>query len=270
MPKIKYYEDVKVIKRPIKRQIKTFFVFFIIVTIFISCFFTATYLSDALTVGNISNLFVYGGTSIKINASTMYAVILGEYSSYEEAERVGLGATLQGASGYIWETDTYWVIGNIYAFQNDANSVVKNLEESNYQVSIKEIYFPKINLDFSDYENKQVSEMKNAIEIINSVYNTLYDYSIKYDKSEMNNLAISSGVSDLRGKVKISISSMQNLLKTQNNNIFLIQNALIKLDELLNQTILKTLDNLGTNYFIKNSISVCVRIKYELYNSLVS
>lgn len=270
MSKINYYGDVKVIKRPVKKRLKSFFIFLVIIVIFVSCFFTAKYLSDALTVGNISNIFVYGGKSVKINSCTMYAVILGEYSGFEDAEKVGLGSNVQGASGYVWESDTFWVIGNIYTSKIDASSVIENLKESNYQVAIKEITFPKLNLDFGDYENKQVSEIKYALELIDKIYNTLYDYSIKFDKSKINNLAISSGVSDLRGEVKISISSMQNLLKTPNNDIFLIQNALIKLDELLNQTTLKTLDNLGTNYILKNSISVCVRIKYELYNSLVN
>ena len=48
----------------------------------------------------------------------------------------------------------------------------------------------------------------------------------------------------------------------------LIQNYLIKLDELLSEAILKTIDNSTTNYMLKNVISKIVRMKYDLYQLL--
>ena len=105
MPNIMYYDDVKIIKKPLKQRVKSLLKIFLIIVIVIGCFFGATYLSSALTVGNLTSYIVYGGTSVKRDKKVMYAVTLGSYDSYDEAERVALGSTIQGASGFVWEND---------------------------------------------------------------------------------------------------------------------------------------------------------------------
>lgn len=269
MSKNLYYDDVKIIKKPLSAKLKLAFKFFLIILTFVACGFISVYLSDALTVGNISSLFVYGNKSIKTKETSLYAVTLGEYDTALEAERVGYGANIQGASGYVWEDEKFWVIGNIYSSISDAEKVVENLKDSKYNIEIKEIVFPKLALEFDDYENKDVSQIKEVFDLFDKVYENLYDYSIKYDKGEMNNLAISSEVSNMRGESKVLISKIQNLLSVKNDDLQIIQNNLIRLDELLNQTIIKAIDDTGTNYTLKNSISTAIRIKYEMYYALV-
>src|SRR5574344_3057038 len=55
----------------------------------------------------LSNLFVYSSlgslNSIKINKHTMYALSLGEYSDYEEAQSFSRRVSIQGAGGYIYK-----------------------------------------------------------------------------------------------------------------------------------------------------------------------
>ena len=96
----------------------------------------------------------------------------------------------------------------------------------------------------------------------------LYDYSIKYDKGDVSHLAVSSGLSSCRGEVKSMIVRVQNLLNKEMSSLSKIQLALIKCDEILDQTILKTIDNSSTNYSIKYAIASVVRLKYELYLEL--
>ena len=40
-------------------------------------------------------------------------------------------------------------------------------------------------LNFDEYENKDVSEIKNAIDFFDTVYADIYNYSIKFDKNEI-------------------------------------------------------------------------------------
>ena len=131
MPKTSYYDDVKIIKKSFKSRLKSLLIFSLVIITIMGCFGMAIFLSEALTVGNLGALVVYGDTKLKIDKSSMYAVTLGKYVNKEEAVKVALGASVQGASGYVWEDNEYYVIGNIYSSNEDALKVVENLKESN-------------------------------------------------------------------------------------------------------------------------------------------
>ena len=248
MSKISYYDDVKIIKKSLKKRLKSFLIFFLVIITIVGCFFVSTYFSDALTVGNIASFIIYGGSDVKIDKKTYYAVTLGAFDYKDEAEAVALGSAIQGASGYVWENDKYYVIGNIYFTIEEAQKVVENLKDTNYSISVLNIDFSNINLSFDNYENSDVKKIRDAIVIFDTIYTSFYNDSIKFDKGEINNVVVSSNSSNLRSEVRVLISAMQSLLKTPNDDIQTIQNGLIKLDELLNQTTLATIENNQINY----------------------
>ena len=269
MSQINYYEDVKIIKKPLKYKIKSLLKIFVLIITIVGCFFVATKFSSALTVGNLGLLIVYGDTVVKVGGNSWYAVTLGEYDRYEDAERVALGSTIQGASGFVWEQDEkYWVIGNVYSKKEDAETVVENMLGTNYSLGVLEIQFPKLKLNFDVYDNADMSLIDTAFEIFDEVYSLLYSYSIKYDKGEMSHLAVSSNISGVRGDVKAVIVSVQNLINKHSSCLMIVQEYLVGVDEVLNQAILKTIDNSATNYSLKNAIVSVVRLKYEMYEKL--
>lgn len=270
MPKNLYYEDVKIIKRPFKAKFRRFLFLFSMVFVVVGVVFASIFLSKALTVGNITTAIVYGGKDVKIAKQQIYLVTLGKYDNYDDAEKVALGSTIQGASGFIWLIDKdYYVVGNAYRNGDDANVVKKNLQSSNYDIEVIEMTFPKININFDDFESKEVSKIKKAFEFIDDIYDNLYNYSIKFDKGEINNFAVCSNISSIRGECKVQISGIQGLLLNKNSdNLQKLINCLTKLDEILNVAILKTIDNSSTNYSLKNSIVSIMYEKYNLYKSL--
>lgn len=271
MSRERYYDDVKIIKKPLKKRIKKFLVFFAIIFMLVGIIISSFYISKSITVGKLGSIFVYGDTSFKISESKMYIVSLGKYASKDEAEKVSLGATIQGASGFVWESgNEYIVVGSMYENLSDAESVKNNLSNtaSNYSISIEEIKFPKITLNFDEYDNKDVAEIKNAVEFCDTLYSDLYNYSIKLDKKEINNLAISSEISALRGKLKSYINKIQSILSLPNAKLSVIQNSLIAIDELLDTAILRTIDNTGLNYYIKSLFVNVARIKYDMMINL--
>ena len=178
MPNDVYYSDVKKMKKSLKIRIKNFFKFFLVVVVFVGCFFVAKYMSTALTVGNLGAYIVYGGTDIKISSTKMYAVTLGSYDDLKEADAVAIGSTIQGASGYVWYDDKYYVIGNIYNNESDANKVIENLKDSKYSTNIKVIEFPKVAISLDCYDSKDMNVINKDIKFIDDVYASLYSYSI--------------------------------------------------------------------------------------------
>lgn len=265
MPKNIYYEDVKIIKKPLKKRLKRFLNFFVILIVFVATILGSVLLSKAISVGGISSLVIYGDTNIKIKKHNLYAVILGKYDDIAEAEKVSLTSNIQGASGYIWKDDKYMVIGNIYPTLEESQNVIKNLAESNYNTEIFTITFPEINLQLNDYDNSAVSKIEKIFKFFDNVYDDLYQRSIDFDRGEINNFAISSEISEIRGECKINISDLQNILAINNDKVNKLQSKLILLDEILNETILKTIDNSTTAYTLKNSLSKVVRLKFDLY-----
>ncbi len=268
MPKTNYYNDVKILKRSLKSRVKSFFVIILCLATIGGCFGAAMFLSSALTVGNISKLIAFGNYNIKYKNSNIYAVTLGEYDDFAQAEQVAVGASIQGAGGFVWTDDKHWVIGSVYLKLSDATVVVDNLKDSKYDVKIKEINLPKLNLDFGEYEKNQVKDIKVAMALFDDVYNDLYDYSIKIDKKQVNNLAVSSHLSSLKSRVKISIIALQTILDKPNDKVQTIQNGLIKLDELLDVTTIKMIENSAINHVLKNSLCKSARIKYDSFEQL--
>ena len=268
MSKSVYYEDVKIIKKPAKKRLKNFLIFFSFVAIVALIFVISVNLGNALSVGSIGSYLIYGDTSITIKEQSAYAVLLGQYDDKKEAEQVALGSTLQGASGVVWQFDKYLVVGNIYSSISDANAVIENLKESKYSTSIKEIKYPSLKLKFADLDNKDVKIIRESIEYIDKLFDNIYTHSIAFDKKEINNFAVSSMLSEYRGEVKSYIGQLQRLLNKPNEKIQSIQNTLIQIDELLNDGILKTIDNSTTNYTLKNISVSIAKYKYDLYQKI--
>lgn len=268
MPKTLFYEDVKVVKKPIKKRLKAILKFFLFVVVVVGCFCGAGLMSRVLTVGNISSLVVFGDTRLKIKKSSLFAVTLGFYETRIDAEKVALGANIQGAGGYVWEDDGFAVVGNVYSSEADAESVITNLKDTKYKVDIKVIEFPELNLNFDMYDNSDMDIIRKSINIFDNSYARLYDYSIRYDKGEISHLAVSSGISEVRGEVKGSIVQIQNLINKSSSCLSIVQTSLIKLDEILDQAIIKTIDNSSTNHSLKYAITDIVRVKYDLFQQL--
>lgn len=265
-----YYEDVKIIKKPLALKIKLILSIVVIFLVLGGVVVSAFYISKSITVANLGSLFVYGGTKIKIGESVVYMLSLGEFNNRGDAEKVSLGATVQGASGFVWEKDNrYFVVGSMYKSNEDAEKVKNNLlGSSNYKAEVVQVKYPKINISFDDYENSDVDKIENAISFFDDVYLEVYNWSLKFDKGEINNLAISSGLSSLRGELKGFVSKIQTLLSTPNAKLQYIQDSLIKLDELMDSAIIRTIDNTGLNYYLKNVFVNVLKIKYDLFGNL--
>jgi len=268
MSNLNYHDDIKIIKKPLKKRLVSISKILIIGVLVSLCFLIASYLSSAITVGNLGAYIVYGSTNIKIKESSLYAVSLGVFDSIEQAEKVALGTNIQGAGGYIWIDDKFSVIGNVYHSYVDAEKVVGNLKDSNYNISIKEIKYPSINLDFDMYENSDIKVISDALNIFDNLYIEMYNHSIKFDKGDITHLAISSRLSESRGKIKSLIVELQNLLNKSSSSLKKVQSSLIKLDEMLDETIIKAIDNSSTNYSLKYATTYVARIKYDLWQEL--
>ena len=263
-----YYKDVKIIKKTFKMKLKlTLKIFLVVLTVFgvICC---SVFLSEALTVRNVGAFFIQGDRKIKLNEKKYFAITLGEFDNFKDAEKIAIASQIQGASGVIWEDGKFYVIGNIYKKLEDANSVSENLKNSNFKIGIKEITLNKKTLLFEDLDSLELYKIESAIKLLGNIYDVLYGYSIKFDKGEINKLAVSSGVGELRGEVKKHIVNLQNSTTIKNEQVQKIQNVLIEIDEMLNVAMLQCLSGDIGNYLLKKTIVSICRSEYNLVNNM--
>ena len=123
MSDFKFYEDVKILKKPIKKRLKQVLGLFMFLSIIAISIIVARYISMSITVGNLGSFIVYGDTQLKIDENLMFAITLGEYDTFEEAEKVGFGASIQGAGGFVWEDEKFWVIGSVWLMRRKSKKI---------------------------------------------------------------------------------------------------------------------------------------------------
>ncbi len=256
--KIPEYDGVTVIKR--KRSGGTKF----LITVGVLCLITGMILvADVFTSYFATGEFklsLFSTTSQK-SRSKYFAVVLAEYDSYDQAENASASTVVGGAGSYVWQDgEKFLLMANIYSNKADAESVMQNLQDSQYDAFLKEIEFS--NSSFSQ------DIVKEVMEHFDSVYTELYSNSLKLDKKEILYTMASSNINTLKSQTKILLSKVSLNVSDVDIKERLTE-GLIKLQDSLESASLKLLYNERNSYVIKYGIVDCVKIKFELYNAVV-
>lgn len=262
------YAETKLVKSKTKHK-NVFVTFLVCVLSIASVILLSSMLSGVLTVGNFSNLF--GGKANQINAHSYYMVSMGKYGARSEAEAVASGAAVMGASAYVWELDgEFYVVGNIYKSQDEANSVYKNINGTgNYEISIKEIKFKKVSVNVKDYTTEQTKTILDAINNLNTIYEKCYDYSLKVDKSEVNTSLVSSELNSIKSDAKIVSAKLDAINSYAVSEVALnTKNAYISVIDALDNAILKVISGNSVNSDLKCLVAKIVVAKYNLYQNI--
>ncbi len=258
------YHDTKLVKS--KKRKNGFGVILVVVMLICGTIYGAIILSPVLTVGNFSSLFK---TKVSIKAHSYYAVCMGVYDDFNEAQSVASGVSVMGASGYVWKHDKYYVIGNVYELKTDAENVIKNMGTTNYKVSVVEIPYNTIKYVDDNLTTEQLGVISQVFTLIDDVFKSCYNYSIRFDKGEVVATVVSSELNTLKGEVKVLSAKLDaiNSVAVSSNGIDL-KNALISIETELENAVLKVIDGTSTNKDLKYlTVSVAV-IKHNLYNKM--
>lgn len=269
MPKIMYKpECAKIIKRR-KPFAKRVGILFFVAASLGFVIMLANLLAVFLVPGSFSFASLFGKGSVEVKAQTMYFVNMNKYNSYDTAQAQAELFALQGASAYIWQTgDEFLVVGNVYKTKEDAQNVQQNLQTTNPDVFLTTVNFSKVNLRFDDYSKEQKLVVQNALNNIVLVANNLYDYFIKLDKEEITPTTASSLVNEHKSKSIIISSNLDVLNSTViYESTIKIKNAYVQITEILNELMLKLLNETNIQHSIKYSYVNLLNVEYELFNN---
>ena len=265
--KVVHYSGVKLVKRKRTKR-KKFGVFLFCVLCVGGVVLFATGVPDALKISSFS--FLFKSETNVVNAHSYYAVLMGEYGSESEAQAVASGASVVGAGAYVWNTDgKFLVVGNVYKNKADAETVAKNISGNNYNVSVYEIKYSKLKVDLNNLSSEQELEFVNAINFLDDMFLKVYNYSVKFDKSEIVATVVSSELNTLKSEIKVWASKLDSINSFVPTSFGLsIKNTFVALATEFDSCVLKVINGASVSKDLKYlTTSVAVR-KFNLFNNL--
>ena len=170
----------------------------------------------------------------------------------------------------MWEVNNkFLVVGNVYKTKSDAEAVLKNISGNNYNVSVMEIKYNKLTIKSDKLEDEQEAELLNAVKFLDDLYNSVYDYSIKFDKSEIVATVVSSELNTIKGELKVWASKLDAINSyAVTNQGLAIKNTFVTLIEELDACVLKVINGTSVNKDLKYLVTSVAVEKYNLYNNL--
>lgn len=265
---ILHYSDTKLIKAKKTKSKKGGWIFVFVLCCAALVLFLSNGLGNILKVSTFS--FLFGKQSSAISAHSYYAVLMGEYQTKSEAQAVASGVSVLGAGAYVWEIDgKFLVVGNVYKSKSDAETVLKNISGNNYNVSVMEIKYDKLTIKSDSLTDEQEEELLNAVKFLDELYLKVYDYSIKFDKSEIVATVVSSELNTLKGNVKVWASKLDAINSYAVTNYGLtIKNTFVSISEELDACVLKVINGTSVSKDLKYLVTSVAVEKYNLYNNL--
>ncbi len=261
------YSNTKLVKHK-KVGRKKFGVFLLFALCVCFVIFLAAGFSDALTVGSLS--FLFGKNKNVIPEHSYYAVLMGQFETESEAQAVASGASVMGAGAYVWHTDgKFLVVGNVYKNKADAETVLKNISGNNYNVSIHEIKYTKQKVNNKKLADEHNCELVNAICFLDDLFLKVYNYSVKFDKSEIVSTVLSSELNTLKSEIKVWASKLDSINAFVPTNEGLnIKNTYVSLINEFDSCVLKVINGTSVNKDLKYLTTSVAIQKYNLFNSL--
>ena len=261
------YEDTKLIKSK-KKKGKGFGVLLVCLFILGGVIYLSGVLGNAISVGSFS--FMFNNNNIKVKEHSYYAVVMGEYDSEKDAQKVASGVSVMGAGGYVWSNNQkYYVIGNVYKLKTDAENVLKNMSATNYSCFVKEIKYKKIDYSAENLTKEQRGVINNCIEKINEIFERCYNYAIRFDKGEVVSTVVSSELNTLKGELLILASKLDAINSVSpNTKTVILKNSIVNINNEIENTILKVIDGTSVNKDLKYLTTSIAVIKYNFYNEV--
>ena len=103
------------------------------------------------------------------------------------------------------------------------------------------------------------------------MFKKCYNYSIKFDKSEVVATVVSSELNTLKGDTTVwagKLDAINSVVAT--NETILLKNAYVSINSELDASVLKVIDGSSVNKDLKYLTTAVAVIKYNLYKSINS
>ena len=198
-----------------KKTYKTRFlaIFFVFFCVSVLIFFSVSF-SSFLTVSKIVNV----NSNYIYNNKMVYGLSLYKTNNLTEAKERASEVNKQGGAGFIYndKLNGIYIISSIYKTKEDALSVKKNLENNNINSEIIEINLPAINLSVN-LNSKSQKILNNGVNMFYSTYVKLYNLSISFDKSEIDNKTLKVYVNNILQECNETLNEFTTHFNSANN-----------------------------------------------------
>ena len=125
--------------------------------------------------------------TFELPETSWYLLQMGAYADPEEAHAQALALQSMGAGGYIYEDEQGYsrVFAAAYRDQESLLQVQQQVRNSGYENTAYSIHPDGIQVSLSG-QGADAQRMKSAMETVQSVPGMLTDFSLKYDKNDLN------------------------------------------------------------------------------------
>ena len=264
-----YLPDIKVIRKPFA-FVKRVVLILLVLSLVLGTFMLADVCSNALTFSAVG-LGLKNNERVNVEKYSLFAIVMATYDNKQDAEKVALGLQVQGAAGYIWQSNNkHLVLGSIYDEKEKADTVINNMGKTNYNPQVFEIKFSKLSLVIKGISKEDNVLITDSFNFLKKIYSEIYAYSVNYDSSISSNLAISSSLNTIKSETKVNISKLQELsARVDSHYINHIKDTFILIDSSIDTAVYRTLTDSGINYYLKYLMCEIVELSYKLNLSLL-
>lgn len=204
--KISNYNECAYVKRTKVKKLGIFTIVLFLISVGLVISF-ADLISSRLTGGG--SLFI--GGKIKISSFNVYAIEIGSFSEYSQAQNLATSIKNKGGAGYILQSGDYHIFLSMYESLADAEQVKGNLQRDSLSVKIYNINMPTIDIKYRGEERL----LTNALNEFKKLYRKIYELSIAYDSNEMTKIKVVANIEGYIEEIKGICDDLENEIDYQ-------------------------------------------------------
>lgn len=207
-------------------------------------FFIVLNIADFISSSIMNQSSIFYGGNVRANSYVMYGMCFYQVSGESEAEALSKSIKNQGGAGFINRQGDYFIYASMYSSYSDATSVKEKLGGG---ANIINISVPAVNFRF----NGNADNIVSAIGGFKTIYLSLYQTSIEYDKGDIDIVS-----------AKESVRECMTLVQSESDKISGIKHDKVKLVvEYLDKTI-KHLQTLLLNQYWGLEFNAAIKYAY--------
>lgn len=253
------------IVRARKKNVKTkiLAIIFCLFSLGVVVFFSIGF-SNFLTISKIVNI----NTNYINSDINLYAISLFSSNNYNESSEYSESVKKQGGAGYLYNSDgKYYVLASVYKSQNEAKSVSANLTNNNIENTILLFKMPALNLKVN-LTSKSADVLNEAVSLFYNNYLSIYNYSIDFDKQNIDEIKVKSNIfALLENNTKVIENFNTHFSQTTNVYLVYIKIYLTKLNGLL-KNVESVDESINLSSYLKELYCKVISLYQNLYSEV--
>ncbi|MEG2085032.1 MAG: hypothetical protein RRY78_05680, partial [Clostridia bacterium] len=186
----------------------------ILICVVLLCLSITILITDNLTNGNV--LSSLKEAIAQNERQTFYCVEYSNYADFETAKAKSQELRLQGGAGYVVKAEVFRVIADCFVSKDDAENVVKKLNNAVNIASVYQIEIPKLNKSKLPKKHEEIAS--TTLKYIDRCYAELHDLTLSLAKGTIDKSVATSRILTLAGAIKTMQGEYESKIGDVNSN----------------------------------------------------